>query len=95
MIEISDICFNYFILLSKYFIIVYMETGAELYHVSAVPWMCGTTIPINWYIESWVAKGVMYSFFPQIIGTWNALPASVVEAPTLVSFKQGLSALSF
>lgn len=36
-----------------------------------------------------------YSFFPRTIPVWNSLPASVAEAPDLVSFKQGLSSLSF
>jgi hypothetical protein len=35
------------------------------------------------------------SFFPRTATTWNSLPASVAEAPDLVSFKQGLSALTF
>ena len=36
-----------------------------------------------------------YAFFPRTIPIWNNLPASVAEAPSLVSFKQGLSSLSF
>ena len=36
-----------------------------------------------------------FSFFPYIIPVWNSLPASVAEAPSLVSFKKGLSPLSF
>jgi hypothetical protein len=35
------------------------------------------------------------SFFPRTATTWNSLPASVAEAPDLVSFKQRLSALTF
>ena len=35
------------------------------------------------------------SFFPRTIAVWNKLPAAVAEAPDLVSFKQGLSTLSF
>jgi len=35
------------------------------------------------------------SFFPRTIAAWNRLPATVAEAPSLVSFKQGLSTLSF
>ncbi|KAH3847721.1 hypothetical protein DPMN_090052 [Dreissena polymorpha] len=35
------------------------------------------------------------SFFPRTISVWNHLPASVAEAPDLVSFKQGLSSLTF
>ena len=33
-----------------------------------------------------------FSFFP---GVWNSLPATVAESPDLVSFKQGLSTLTF
>ena len=36
-----------------------------------------------------------YSFIPRTIPVWNHLPASVAEAPDLVSFKRGLSTLSF
>ena len=36
-----------------------------------------------------------FSFFPSTIPVWNSLPASVAEAPSLVSFKKGLSPLSF
>ena len=36
-----------------------------------------------------------FSFFPRTIPVWNSLPASVAEAPSLVSFKKGLSPLSF
>ena len=32
-----------------------------------------------------------FSFFPGTIPVWNSLPASVAEAPSLVSFKKGLS----
>ncbi|KAH3875325.1 hypothetical protein DPMN_038588 [Dreissena polymorpha] len=35
------------------------------------------------------------SFFPHTISVWNHLPATVAEAPDLVSFKQGLSSLTF
>ena len=35
------------------------------------------------------------SFFPRTIRNWNQLPASVAEAPDLVSFKRGLSSVSF
>ena len=36
-----------------------------------------------------------FSFFPRTIQVWNSLPAAVAEAPDLVSFRQGLSALNF
>ena len=36
-----------------------------------------------------------HSFFPRTIPVWNSLPATVAEAPDLVSFKQGLSTLTF
>ena len=36
-----------------------------------------------------------FSFFPRTIPLWNSLPASVAEAPSLASFRKGLSALSF
>ena len=36
-----------------------------------------------------------YSFFPRTIPFWNSLPASIAEAPDLVSFKQELSTLIF
>jgi hypothetical protein len=36
-----------------------------------------------------------YSFFPRTIPEWNRLPASIAEAPDLVSFKQGLTTLHF
>ena len=36
-----------------------------------------------------------FSFFPRAIPVCNSLPATVVEAPDLVSFKQGLSTLTF
>ena len=35
------------------------------------------------------------SFFPRTVPLWNSLPATVAEAPSLVSFKEGLSTLSF
>ena len=35
------------------------------------------------------------SFFPWTVPLWNSLPATVAEAPSLVSFKEGLSTLSF
>ena len=35
------------------------------------------------------------SFFPRSIPLWNDLPASVAEAPSLASFKSGLSSLTF
>ena len=35
-----------------------------------------------------------FSFFPRSIPTWNSLPAAVAEAPTLVSFKEGLKPLT-
>ena len=35
-----------------------------------------------------------YSFFPRTVPTWNNLPAGVAEAPSLVSFKQGLYKIS-
>ena len=36
-----------------------------------------------------------YSFFHKTIPVWNSLPAAVAEAPSLASFKQGLTPLSF
>ena len=36
-----------------------------------------------------------FSFFPRTIPTWNMLPATVAEAPDLVSFKRGLASLQF
>ena len=36
-----------------------------------------------------------HSFFPRTIQVWNFLPATMSEAPDLVSFKQGLSTLTF
>ena len=36
-----------------------------------------------------------YSFFPCTIPLWNSLPATLAEAPDLVSFKRGLSTFSF
>lgn len=36
-----------------------------------------------------------FSFFPRTVPSWNNLPASVAEAPSLASFKEGLSTLSF
>jgi hypothetical protein len=36
-----------------------------------------------------------YSFFPRTIPEWSRLPASIAEAPDLVSFKQGLTTLHF
>ena len=36
-----------------------------------------------------------FSFFPRTIPTWNMLPATVAEAPDLVSFKWGLASLQF
>ena len=36
-----------------------------------------------------------YSFFPRTIRTWNQLPASIAETPDLVSFKRGLSSVTF
>ena len=36
-----------------------------------------------------------YSFFPRTVPLWNSLPAVIAEAPFLVSFKEGLSTLSF
>ena len=36
-----------------------------------------------------------YSFFQVTVIHWNSLPATVAEAPDLVSFKRGLSALTF
>ena len=35
------------------------------------------------------------SFFPRTVPLWNSLPAAVAGAPSLVSFKEGLSTLSF
>ena len=36
-----------------------------------------------------------FSFFPRTVPSWNSLPATVAEAPSLVSFKEGLSTLLF
>ena len=36
-----------------------------------------------------------YSFFPRTVVLWNTLPASVAEAPCLVSFKEELSSITF
>ena len=36
-----------------------------------------------------------YSFFPRTIPFWNSLPASIAEAPDLVSIKRELSTLTF
>ena len=36
-----------------------------------------------------------HSFFHKTIPVWNSLPATVAEAPSLVSFKQGLNPLTF
>ena len=36
-----------------------------------------------------------FSFFPRTIPVWNSLPATVAKAPDLVSFKLGLSTLTF
>ena len=36
-----------------------------------------------------------FSFFPRTVPLWNSLPAVTAEAPSLVSFKEGLSTLSF
>jgi len=36
-----------------------------------------------------------FSFFPRTIKTWNSLPSTIAESPDLVSFKQGLSTLTF
>ena len=36
-----------------------------------------------------------FSFFPRAIPVWNCLPATVVKAPCLVSFRQGLFTLTF
>ena len=36
-----------------------------------------------------------FSFFPRTIPVWISLPATVAEAPDLVSYKQGLSTLTF
>ena len=36
-----------------------------------------------------------FSFFPRTVPVWNSLPATVAEAPSLVSFKEGLSTLLF
>ena len=35
-----------------------------------------------------------YSFFPRTISVWNSLPADVVDAPDLVSFKRGLGSIT-
>ena len=36
-----------------------------------------------------------FSFFPRTVPSWNSLPATVAEAHSLVSFKEGLSTLLF
>ena len=36
-----------------------------------------------------------FSFFPCTVPLWNSLPAVIAEAPSLVTFKKGLSTLSF
>ena len=36
-----------------------------------------------------------FSFFPRTVPLWNSLRAVIAEAPSLVSFKEGLSTLSF
>ena len=36
-----------------------------------------------------------YSFSPRTIPFWNSLPASIAEAPDLVTFKRELSTLTF
>ena len=36
-----------------------------------------------------------FSFLPRTTPTWNMLPATVAEAPDLVSFKRGLAFLQF
>ena len=36
-----------------------------------------------------------FSFFPRTVPLWNPLPADIAEAPSLVTFKKGLSTLSF
>ena len=36
-----------------------------------------------------------FSFFPRTVPLWNSLPAVIAEAPSLVTFKKGLSNLSF
>ncbi|MCW4309230.1 MAG: reverse transcriptase family protein [Candidatus Thiodiazotropha endolucinida] len=41
------------------------------------------------------SDALKYSFFPHTIISWNSLPASVAEAPDLVSFKRELSKSSF
>ena len=41
------------------------------------------------------SDGYKHSFFSRTIPVWNSLPATVAEAPDLVSFKQGLSTLTF
>lgn len=35
-----------------------------------------------------------FSFFPRTVSLWNSLPASVAEAPDLVSFKRELATVS-
>ena len=39
-------------------------------------------------------NSLKYSFFPRTVPVWNCLPASVAEAPSLVSFKRELSTVS-
>ena len=36
-----------------------------------------------------------YSFFPRTTRNWNQLPAAIAETPDLVSFKRGLSSVTF
>ena len=36
-----------------------------------------------------------FNFFPRSVPLWNSLPAVTAEAPSLASFKEGLSTLSF
>ena len=41
------------------------------------------------------AVSFKFSFFPRTAPLLNSLPATVAEAPSLVSFKEGLSTLLF
>ena len=36
-----------------------------------------------------------FSFFPRTVPLWNSPPADIAEAPSLVTFKKGLSTISF
>jgi hypothetical protein len=52
---------------------------------------------LHLYYFFWLARTdtLKFSFFPRTVPTWNMLPATVAEAPDLVSFKRGLASLQF